>query len=500
MTAAPTAGFREFLWIWNQCQGQGTPQVHLRIAGWLDTMWREGKTALLLMAFRACGKSTLVGLFCAWLFRQNPNLRILVLAAEQSLAVKMVRNVKRVLERHPLTAGLRPGHPDQWASDRFVVERSLELRDPSMLARGIGANLTGSRADIVICDDVEVPNTCDTHPKREELRQRLSEIDYILVPGGTQIFVGTPHSYYTIYADDARRDIGEDTPFLGHCDRLVIPIQDATGKPAWPERFSAEQINMLRRRHGPNKFESQMMLRPVSHSEGRLSPDSMARYDGALRMESRNGHPVLLLQGAELVSATCWWDPAYGGSDRNDHSVIACVFTDSSGVYWLHAIRYLTSDPTSEQDEARQQCHAVCNFLEQFCLPAVTVETNGIGKFLPGLLRAVLAERGMSAAVRDHHNTRPKALRIIEAFDTVLAAGQLKAHASVWETPFPREMREWTPGAQKAGADDGLDAVAGCLLSEPVRLGTSLSRMSERRETGWRRLGRPLKADTNFDL
>ena len=41
-------------------------------------------------------------------------------------------------------------------------------------------------------------------------------------------------------------------------------------------------------------------------------------------------------------------------------------------------------------------------------------------------------------------------------------------HKSVWRTPFVAEMREWQPisGAR----DDGLDAVAGCLLAEPVRI------------------------------
>jgi hypothetical protein len=45
--------------------------------------------------FRNAGKSTLVGIFCAWLLLNNPDLRILVLAAEHDLARKMARNVKR---------------------------------------------------------------------------------------------------------------------------------------------------------------------------------------------------------------------------------------------------------------------------------------------------------------------------------------------------------------------------------------------------------------------
>jgi hypothetical protein len=99
-----------------------------------------------------------------------------------------------------MTAGLKPARSDHWASDQFTVNRRAELRDPSMLAKGIAANITGLRADVVICDDVEVPNTCDTAPKRTDLRARLRELEYVVIPGGLQIFVGTPHTYYSIYA------------------------------------------------------------------------------------------------------------------------------------------------------------------------------------------------------------------------------------------------------------------------------------------------------------
>lgn len=64
---------------------------------------------------------------------------------------------QRIIEQHPLTLGLKPARQDQWASDQFTVNRNMELRDPSMLAKGLGANITGLRADIIICDDVEVP-------------------------------------------------------------------------------------------------------------------------------------------------------------------------------------------------------------------------------------------------------------------------------------------------------------------------------------------------------
>jgi hypothetical protein len=423
-----------------------------------------------MLVFRNAGKSTLVGIFCAWLLANDPNLRILVLAAEHDLARKMVRNVKRIVERHPLTGKLVPTRPDQWAADQFTVHRPLTQRDPSLLARGILANVTGSRADVVICDDVEVPNTCNTPGKREELRERLAEISYILVPGGLQLYVGTPHSYYSIYAEETREESGEARPFLEGFVRLCIPILDHEGRSRWPERFSLEKIEEVRRQTGPAKFESQMMLQPRSVEEVRLDPARLARYDAPLDYRESNRQAMLSIAGRRMVSATAWWDPAYGAPDAGDASVVAVVFVDAEGSYWLHGVRYLSHDPAQLQttDEATQLCRQVAEFAEQMHLPAITIETNGLGRFLPALLRRELNVARVACAVVEQFSHSSKEQRILDAFDPLLAAGVLHAHASVWSTPFIAEMREWRPA--RRCRDDGLDAVSGCLLAEPVRL------------------------------
>lgn len=462
--------FDVFVSTWNEHQGQTTPELHAEIARWLAERWRAGDRALLLLAFRNAGKSTQVGLFCAWLLARDPDVRIVVLAADFALARKMVRNVKRIIERHPLTLGMKPDRADQWASDQFTVNRRRELRDPSMLAKGIGANVTGSRADVVICDDVEVPNTADTAPKRADLRERLEEIDFVLVPGGTTLYVGTPHTYYSIYADASRPETGETEPYLAGFTRLTLPLLDDKGHARWPERFTAERIEAIRRR-GHNKFKSQMLLEPVNIAEGRLDPDRLRLYDDDLVYREGNDEARLLLGSRRLVSASCWWDPSFGAPDKGDASVIAALYTDEEGDYRLHAVRYLAHDPALAEagvDEATQLCRQVAAFVRDNYLPAVTLETNGLGRFLPGLLRREIATAGLRCAVVETASRRAKDLRILDAFDVVLAAERLHAHRDVWRTPFVTEMREWRPGA--GARDDGLDAVAGCLLSEPVRL------------------------------
>ncbi len=461
------AGFPLFLILWNRRQNLMTPAHQLRIANWLHDQWQRGERQLLLLAFRNSGKSTLVGLFCAWLLHQNPDLRILVVSAEQLLAEKMLRQTRTIIESHPLTGGLKPRGATQWSALQFTVTRQAVMRDPSMLARGLGANITGARADVIICDDVEVPTTCHNPQQRAALRQALGELDFILTPGGAQLYIGTPHSYDTIYAVEPCRGAGDSVPFLQGYQRLAIPLLDKAGRSAWPERFDAAAIAQLRRSSGPLKFNSQMQLEAVNSRAARLDPALLKKYDAELRYEEAQGSAQLWLGTTQLVAASCWWDPAFSGA--RDGSVVALVFVDGEGVYYLHRIAYLKTDRHSADDEATQQCEAVASLLDSYFVPVITIETNGIGKFLPARLRQVLAARKIPCAVREAHASQNKAQRILAALDAPLAAQAVYAHKSLWQTSFITEMRDWQP-AKANSADDGLDAVAGAISATPMRL------------------------------
>ena len=486
------ARFAEFVWIWDRMLGLSLPAHHRTMADWLEECWNAGRHELLLMAFRNSGKSTLVGLFCAWLLYRDANLRILVLAADLDLAKKMVRNVKRIIERHPLLGTLVPGGQADWGTERFTVTRDGVLRDPSMQAVGIGGNMTGSRADVVICDDVEVPKNSDTGHKRAELREKLSEISYVLSPGGTQLYVGTPHSFYSIYADEIRPETGEAAPFLDGFSRFCLPIVNKHGAPNWPERFDAAAIEDIRARTPARKFQSQMMLEMVAPTAGILDPAKLKFYDAPRVMEQANGRLRLRIGGRNMVASACHFDPSFG-SAKGDGAVVACMYICDQGEYWLHDLAWLrTSAPASDAhdvhgahdttiqgrgaanampartDEASQLCAQVAEFMARHHLPSIRVETNGIGRFLPNILRRELKSLGWAASVLEHHESTAKATRIEDAFGAVLGAGLLHLHRALDKTPFLRQMREWHPDGKDH--DDGLDAVAGCILSEPVRL------------------------------
>jgi hypothetical protein len=159
----------------------------------------EAPNRALLLAFRHSGKSTVVGVFAAWVLRNAPETRIMILSAEQSLASRMVGHIRHILENHPDCKDMLPKIKKEWAANKITIVRPIGIREPSVVCQGVHGNITGLRSDLVICDDVEVPNTTNTAMKRETLRERLRELDFIMSPGGAIIYIGTPHAADTIY-------------------------------------------------------------------------------------------------------------------------------------------------------------------------------------------------------------------------------------------------------------------------------------------------------------
>lgn len=191
--------YYKFLDEWNRLLNFKTPKHHKKIMKFLAEVLESAPRRGLLMAFRHSGKSSVVGIFAACTLYLKPETRILILSAETSLSSRMVSHIKHILENHPRCADMPPAVKKEWGAHKITIERPIGIREPSVICQGINGNITGMRADLIICDDVEVPNTSNTAPKREKLRNRLRELDFILSPNGAMVYIGTPHTNDSIY-------------------------------------------------------------------------------------------------------------------------------------------------------------------------------------------------------------------------------------------------------------------------------------------------------------
>ena len=194
-----TSAAFNFLDAWNAILGFQTPEHHKTIMQFLIDVLNDTPHRGLLNAFRHSGKSTVVGIFAACVLYHIPETRILILSAETGLASRMVSHIKNILENHPWCVDILPDVKKEWGRHKITIKRPIGIREPSVICQGISGNITGMRSDLIICDDVEVPNTCNTQHKRDNLRERLRELDFILSPHGTMIYIGTPHTKDTIY-------------------------------------------------------------------------------------------------------------------------------------------------------------------------------------------------------------------------------------------------------------------------------------------------------------
>lgn len=195
-----------------------------------------------------------------------------------------------------------------------------------------------------------------------------------------------------------------------------------------------------------------------------------------------------------MVSASAWWDPAFG-SATGDRSVLAVVYADGEGRLYLHRVVYLKINLLPEENEAQHQCRIIAAHAKEFYLPSVTVETNGIGKFLPGLLRNEMARSKTPCSVVEAISRRKKEERILESFEVLLAARRLYVHRSLQKSPFMAEMQEWQADGG-ACHDDGLDAAAGALSQQPMRL----ARLYGSGAQGWMQAARPMQGKTEFEV
>lgn len=534
------AEFPTFFELWAEERRWEVPLCHRLAVHWLAT---RGDLAV-LRCFRGFGKSTLLAVYNAWRYYKDPTYRILHQGDQDGTAHKTARDTRAVLERHPLTrdtAGCMRGEVSFWWWPGADDERN-----PSMQAAGILSNITSSRADEVQNDDVEVPKNIQTPEAREKLRYRLGEQTHILVPGGRKLYIGTPHTHDSLYDEQERlgadcltirmferehrielateptypvafkpelvfAGIGEPTRLLAAGEwswrdgvlKLRKPadaVVDCYAGSAWPERFDeAEMLKRRRQCRTLNEWDSQYQLHSKPITDTRLDPARMIPYDVEPVVRMANGELMMTLGGARIVAASLRWDPA-SGKLTSDVSAVAMVLQDEEGRRYLHRVDRLLGDLALFSDDGKTivggQVMGLVRLVREFSMPRITVETNGIGKFSPAVIKAALKQNGLVCGVTEETAVINKNRRILEALEPLLlSADQLWAHVSVLDGPLPKQMRDWNPGT-KEQPDDYLDVVAGAVSEAPERVGRGVGIATAQPADSWRPSGGVYEVET----
>jgi len=359
--------------LWEQLDLPSPTRAQYAIADYLQS----GPKRLQIQAFRGVGKSWITGAFVLWTLFKDPEKKIMIISASKERADNMSIFLQKLIIETPWLSHLQPKSDDaRWSRISFDVLCSPH-QAPSVKSVGITGQLTGSRADLMILDDVEVPGNSMTELMREKLLQLCTEAESILTPKDDSriMYLGTPQTTFTIYRKLAERSYRpfiwpsryprDITPYEG----LIAPqLQEDidNGAEPWettdPDRFDNEDLLEREASMGRSNFMLQFML-DTSLSDAEKFPlkcadlvvtsvNATTAPDNVIWCSDRQNvikdlptvglpgdyfYSPMQLQGewTEYDETICSVDPSGRGTDET----AAAYISQKNGFLYLHEMR-----------------------------------------------------------------------------------------------------------------------------------------------------------------
>ena len=272
--------------LWEQLDLPSPTRAQYAIADYLQ----HGPKRLQIQAFRGVGKSWITGAFVLWTLFNDAEKKIMIISASKERADNMSIFLQKLIIETPWLAHLQPKSDDsRWSRISFDVACSPH-QAPSVKSVGITGQLTGSRADLMVLDDIEVPGNSMTEMMREKLLQLCTEAESILTPKDDSriCYLGTPQSCFTVYnklAERAYRPFVWPSRFprkLASYEGQIAPqLQEDidNGAEPWectdPDRFDDDDLVQREASMGRSNFMLPFML-DTSLSDAEKFPLKMA--------------------------------------------------------------------------------------------------------------------------------------------------------------------------------------------------------------------------------
>ena len=263
--------FRNFLYlVWKHLALPRPTQVQYDIANFIQSKDKR----IIINAFRGVGKSWITSAYVCHQLLLNPQLNILVVSASKNRADDFSTFTLRLINEIDVLAHLRPSDDQRQSKVSFDVKPARASHAPSVKSLGITGQLTGSRSDLVIADDVESANNSATMGMRDKLSEQVKEFESILKPQGRIIFLGTMQTEMSLYNVLPTRGYKQriwtarypTEKQLNNFGKSIAPFirnswsTEMIGKPTDAERFDEEDLFKRQLSYGSSGFNLQFML------------------------------------------------------------------------------------------------------------------------------------------------------------------------------------------------------------------------------------------------
>ena len=455
--------FRVFIYmVWKMISLPDPTPIQYDIAHTLQNLPND---RFIIEGFRGVAKSFITCAYAVWTLWRDPQKKVEIVSASKDRADANAIFIKRIIYTLPFLAHLkaRPDQRDQ--QNLFDVGPAVPDISPSIKSVGISGQLTGSRADLLIADDVEVANNSGTQTQRDKLNEAVKEFDAIIKPKGQIVYLGTPQNEMSLYNELQQRGYKcriwtvlypeslSEREFYG--DRLAKIIADKydnnpelyAGKPTDPRRFDEEEIYKRRLSYGKAGFALQFMLNTnLSDQEkyplkvqdlmiANLSLDeaNLKWYWSNDRQLRINDLPCVALKGDyfyepqgrsnevfEYTGTVMAVDPSGRGKDETSYAVVK----------YLNGYLFVLEVGGTREGYSDSTLRQLANKAKIYGVNEIVVEGNfGDGMFSQ-LFKPVLNDIH-PCSVTEVKNFAQKEARIIDTLEPVMMRHKLIIHKQV---------------------------------------------------------------------
>jgi len=449
--------------IWHELNLPSPTRAQYCIADYLQ----NGPKRLQVQAFRGIGKSYVTAAYVLWELYKDPDVKVMCVSASKERADNNSIFIQKLILTVPWLAHMRPkGDEYRWSRINFDIGGTKPTQSPSVKSVGITGNMTGSRSDILLFDDVEVPNNSATDMQREKLIQLISEAEAILMPKPTSriIFLGTPQTSFTCYQKLAERGY---RPYVwpsrypanvANYEGLLAPelLEDLdngaeAGAPT-DTRFSDKELTEREASMGRSNFALQFQLNttlsdrdkfPLRFSDMIVTPlgsECAEKYSWSADPRYVLGQlPAVGLPGDRFYApmfideACCDYNEtivALDPSGRGLDETAACVLSQANGYLFLRdmkAYRDGYSDATLID---------VLKLAQRYNATTVLLESNFGDGAITELLRKHAVQQGALLNIEEVRATTRKEERIIDTLEPVLNQHRLIVDPKVIEWDY----------------------------------------------------------------
>jgi len=456
--------------LWEQLDLPPPTRAQFSIADYLQ----YGPKRLQIQAFRGVGKSWITGAFVLWTLFKDPEKKIMIISASKERADNMSIFLQKLIIETPWLSHLQPKSDDsRWSRISFDVACSPH-QAPSVKSVGITGQLTGSRADLMVLDDIEVPGNSMTEMMREKLLQLCTEAESILTPKADSriCYLGTPQTVFTVYRKLAERNY---RPFvwparyprkLSQYEGLIAPqLQEDidVGAEQWdvtdPDRFSSDDLVEREAAMGRSNFMLQFML-DTSLSDAEKFPLKMADLvitsvnptkapesvvwcsdpKNVIKGLTTVGLPgdyfyspmQLVGEWEEYQETICSVDPSGRGSDETT----AAFISQRNGFLYLHEMRaYRDGYSDSTLLDILKGC-------KKFNVSTLLIESNFGDGIVAELFKKHLQNTKQAIHIEETRANVRKEDRIIDSLEPVMNQHRLIVDKSVIEWDYASNPTE----------------------------------------------------------